>query len=334
MTCPVCHSQKTQHWIHCRDRLRDKPLPHHRYVRCLSCCVIFVHPQTTSQTYDEHYDAAYISHAQVLTSSGCESSRSRWIQQMRQRIWQDVFHIPSGLPTSGIDTRWFSQLLRHSGLFRHTPLKYPSSGRELLDVGSGAGTFLQQQKRLLWNVHGLEPHLAMVEQSQTLGLDVRQGFSIGEHWNKPTFDVIVLNQVFEHLTDPHALLVQAHTALNPGGVLYLNMPNVRSLPAQLFRSFWFNLDAPRHNLLFSPTTLKTLLENEGFTILDLYTASSTKGWSGSIEYVLRDMFHLKLPAGTIRKNRWINSVLIPVVRIIDWIHLGDTVHVIAKKQSL
>lgn len=68
-------------------------------------------------------------------------------------------------------------------------------------------------------------------------------------------------------------------------------------------------------------------------MLGLYTASSTKGWSGSIEYLLRDVLHLKLPTGTIRQNRWVNIALTPVVRRSDWIGYGDTLHLIAKKSA-
>ncbi|MBI5370007.1 class I SAM-dependent methyltransferase [Candidatus Uhrbacteria bacterium] len=295
--------------------------------------MIFLHPQTTSHTYEEHYDDHYISHTEAPIKSPSFSPRAQWLMQIRRRIWQEVFCLPAGLPAAGIFSRWIHNLLRYTKLFRATPLKYPGEGKELLDVGSGAGTFLLIQRHLGWHVHGLEPAPQMVQQSRVLGLDVQQGFSIEEHWSEPTFDAVVLNQVFEHLDNLHTLLVHVRQALKKDGILYMNMPNVWSLAAQIFRSYWFNLDAPRHNLLFSPRVLRTLLEQEGYEVLDLSTVSSTKGWSGSIEYWVRDAWHIPLSTGAIRNNWPVNRLLLPLVRLCDLVGLGDNLHVIAKKTN-
>ncbi len=334
MTCPSCCGQNARFWIRGQDRLRNKPLANSGYYRCLTCGLIFLYPQTTSHTYEEHYDDNYISHTEAPIKSASFSARTQWLMQMRRRIWQEVFCLPAGLPAVGTFSRWIHILLRYTKLFRATPLKYLGEGKELLDVGSGTGAFLVTQKHLGWRVHGLEPARQMVQQSRTLGLDVRQGFSVMKHWSEPTFDAVVLNQVFEHLDNPHALLAHVHHALKKDGILYMNMPNVQSLVAQMFRSYWFNLDAPRHNLLFSPRVLRTLLEQEGYEILDLSTVSSTKGWSGSIEYWLRDAWRIPLSTGAIRNNWSVNRLLLPLVYLCDWIWLGDNVHVIAQKRSL
>ncbi|MEK7619964.1 MAG: class I SAM-dependent methyltransferase [Patescibacteria group bacterium] len=319
MICPSCQSPNARRWISCQDRLRNKPLDHHAYYRCLTCGLTFLHPQTTSQSYDQHYDAQYLSHVAERPRVPSDTARRLRLMQERERAWEQ-------------NPSFFSRLFRRTGFFRHTPFKMLGHGKRLLDVGSGAGTFLLTQQHLGWNVSGLEPSQSMVEQSRSWGLDVRQGFSIAEQWKEPTFDVVVLNQVFEHLTDPRQILRDARQALTQGGILYLNMPTNQSVVAQVFRSFWFNLDAPRHNLLFSPSTLRTLLQEEGFEVLDLYTASSTKGWTGSIEYFLRDALHVPLVDGRLRRHHLLNLLLKPLVRLLDWIGYGDNLHVIAKTE--
>lgn len=321
MTCPSCHSVKAEHWITCRDRLRNKPLDKTNYYRCLGCGLTYLYPQSSPQHYDEHYDTNYISHATPRPTTPTQTRVSRFLLRERERVWEN----PSSLR---------SHLFRRTKFFRCAPLKYPGNGKRLLDVGSGAGGFLLTQQHVGWNVSGLEASKRMVEQSRSLGLDVHQGFSILDQWQDPTFDVVVLNQVFEHVTNPKRLLQEIQQVLKQDGILYMNMPNPRSLPARLFRSFWFNLDTPRHNLLFSPATLKKLLEQEDFKVLDLFTASSTKGWSGSIAYLMRDTLHAKLPSEKIRKSYWINKLFKPLVSIADLLRWGDNLHVIAQKKRL
>lgn len=318
MICPSCQQTTVKRWVYPRDRLRQKPLDTHAYYTCLFCGLVFLSPLVTAEHYDSHYDSAYLSHTTTRPTMPVSSPRRRFLMNERERAWK---------PTPSLRSRIF----RRTGFFRHTPLKMIGHGRRLLDVGSGAGTFLLTQQHLGWNVSGLEPSAAMVGQCRSWGLDVRQGFSIAEHWNERTLDVVVLNQVFEHLAEPHTLLQEAHNVLVRGGILYMNMPTAHSVVAKLFRSYWFNLDAPRHNLLFSPASLKILLEKEGFRVCDLYTASSAHGWSGSIEYLLRDALHLPLAHGLLRRNPLLNLLIKPLVRLLDWIGYGDNLHVLAKK---
>jgi SAM-dependent methyltransferase len=318
MTCPSCQQTTVRRWVSGQDRLRQKPLNTHVYYTCLFCGLIFLYPLVSSEHYDSHYDSSYLSHTSKRPTMPVPNPRRHFLMNERERAWQ---------PTSSLGSRIF----RRTGFFRHSPLKMSGHGKRLLDVGSGAGTFLLTQQHLGWNVSGLEPSAAMVEQCRSWDLDVRQGFSIAEHWSDPTFDVVVLNQVFEHLADPHTLLQEAHQVLVRGGILYMNMPTAHSVVAKLFRSYWFNLDAPRHNLLFSPASLKALLEKEGFQVRDLYTASSTNGWTGSMEYLLRDALHLPLAHHRLRRNRLLNLLIKPLVRLLDWFGYGDNLHVLAIK---
>ena len=48
-----------------------------------------------------------------------------------------------------------------------------------------------------------------------------------------SFDVIVLNHVFEHVSEPRALLKKLRRLLTPGGVLFLEVPNAGSARARL-----------------------------------------------------------------------------------------------------
>ena len=122
MICPSCQSPNARRWISCQDRLRNKPLDHHAYYRCLTCGLTFLHPQTTSQSYDQHYDAQYLSHVAERPRVPSDTARRLRLMQERERAWEQ-------------NPSFFSRLFRRTGFFRHTPFKMLGHGKRLLDVG-------------------------------------------------------------------------------------------------------------------------------------------------------------------------------------------------------
>ncbi|NQV89886.1 class I SAM-dependent methyltransferase [Candidatus Uhrbacteria bacterium] len=334
MTCPSCDHTQASLWTRCHDRLRNVSLSNHAYYTCQKCKLVYLHPLTTNKHYAEFYDSAYISHQSPIYNQTI-SSKASVAALWRTQIWQYILDVPMGLPRriSVINKVWLFCLSK-TRLFRHTPLKAYGCGHRILDVGCGAGSFLFLLKSLGWKTSGLEPSTAMVKNGYKFDLHIKQGINIADHWEQPTFDAVVLNQVFEHLEDPDTTLKEIYNATKENGILVMNFPNIQSVAAQLFRSYWFNLDAPRHNLFPSKKTLTNLLKQTGWEPHLIYTASSTKGWTGSIEYILRDAIDLPIKQGSVRSCRWLNLAFIPIVRVLDWTHLGDNLYVIAKKTSL
>jgi len=146
----------------------------------------------------------------------------------------------------------------------HTLKRFAHSGR-LLDVGCATGYFLNAA-RLDFETQGIELSEWAAKYSRerlrldvvTAGLD--DASFAGEH-----FDVVSLNDVVEHFTDPKAALVRIHDLLRPGGLLYLVTPDIDSLSARLLRGRWWGL-RPAHVYYFSTTTLGAMLRETGFEV--------------------------------------------------------------------
>lgn len=333
--CPSCKNDHLKYLFPTQDRLEKKPPENHALYQCKTCDLVFLFPQTTQSNFQEHYGTAYISHQ--IKKDDTEPKRKHLraiIEHLRAQVWQHLFQ--TTLSISEKIPFWKQILLRifrHSKWFRYNPLQFPGNQAKLLDFGCGVGTYLKNLKKRGWNIYGIEPSPSAASYCQQQGLDVRQGFSLSENWPESTFDIITLNQVFEHISDPNQTLVDIHQALKPDGILLMNVPNFQSVAAQLFKSYWFNLDTPRHNFLFTPKTLRKLLSANGFEILSIYTASSAKGWSGSMEYILRDALHFPIERDRIRKNNILNACFIPIARIFDWLGIGDNLFIIARKSS-
>ena len=146
----------------------------------------------------------------------------------------------------------------------HTLKRFAHSGR-LLDVGCATGYFLNAA-RLDFETQGIElSEWAAKYARERLRLDVVNAGLDDAPLPSAHFDVVALNDVIEHFTDPRAALVRIHGLLKPGGLLYLVTPDIDSLSARLMRGRWWGL-RPAHVYYFSPATLGALLRETGFEV--------------------------------------------------------------------
>ena len=78
------------------------------------------------------------------------------------------------------------------------------------------------------------------------------------------FDVITLCHVIEHVYDPVKVLKACFTLLKPGGVLWLETPNIDSYSYARFQQHWRGLETPRHLVLFNRQALRQAMISAGF----------------------------------------------------------------------
>ena len=113
---------------------------------------------------------------------------------------------------------------------------FTPQGARHLDVGCDTGIFMETFTRLNGTVGvGIDIAARAVARARGRGLDVHHtdlehAASLGD------FDLITMIDVIEHVPDPVALLRQAGARLRPGGVCYLETPNIRSSVYQIGRA--------------------------------------------------------------------------------------------------
>ena len=161
------------------------------------------------------------------------------------------------------------------------------AGRRLLDFGCGAGMLLRCAARSGWVATGFDVAAPAVQACRLQGLDATADLA---SLPPAGFDAVVLHHVLEHLSEPRQALGAVRALLAPGGRLFVEVPNVRSLRARLsppllvrharfderFRAF------PIHLSYFDPRTLSRLLAAEGF----LVEAGTTRG--AGLDVLLRE----------------------------------------------
>jgi 2-polyprenyl-3-methyl-5-hydroxy-6-metoxy-1,4-benzoquinol methylase len=144
-----------------------------------------------------------------------------------------------------------------------------TSGRELLDVGSYSGFFLEQARERGWTVQGVEPSKWAADYARsTLGVPVFNGPieafspSAGER-----FDAVTLWDVLEHLSDPLAVLRHVRGMLRPDGLLAFTTHNLDAPLARILRGRYpFFMEM--HTVHLNDRTLALLLEKAGFELVE------------------------------------------------------------------
>jgi SAM-dependent methyltransferase len=148
--------------------------------------------------------------------------------------------------------------------------------RSLLEVGCAHGWFLDAAAKRDYDVRGIEPDAPIGALASGKGHDVTAGFFPDALPPGVRFDVIVFNDVLEHLPDPRTALAACLRHLGPGGLLVLNLPSSHGALFRLaalldrigfsgpFERMWQKGFPSPHLSYFHPDALTRLARREGF----------------------------------------------------------------------
>jgi SAM-dependent methyltransferase len=198
-----------------------------------------------------------------------------------------------------------------------------------MDIGCGTGETLNLLKGLGWDPYGMDIDKQAIVIAHKRGLNrVRFGsYTSLNTYPDGFFDVIRLYHVIEHLDNPDLFCQLAFQKLKKGGELIIGTPNADSFVSRLFGSYWYNLDSPRHLIIFSPSTLRRLLGAHKF-IVRYVDFCSIGGIVGSVQYILREKFSIRRK---IINDTWAIIFMYPLERILDLFGAGDVFIVHAVK---
>lgn len=93
-----------------------------------------------------------------------------------------------------------------------------------LEVGCAEGWFLEAMTAIGADISAVEASDQALER-QKEGYNVIHGFFPDALPTSQKYDLIIFNDVFEHLPDPVASLKKCEEFLNPNGLLIINLPN-------------------------------------------------------------------------------------------------------------
>lgn len=233
-----------------------------RHVRCQTCGMVFVNPRLSEHLAEQAVGGTGAMGDETLTKSQ--------IRRLRREI---------------VLIEGFRKLNR------------------ILEVGAGKGWFLSQASKDGWETWAVDINLSAVEALKSRGISqvIRQP---AEDLEVPAnhFDVARMWDVIEHLQSPKKSLAKMYQALRPGGHLLLATTNFSSLSRWINGPEWVYLNGADHIFLFEPTTIKLLLNGQGFENVTVRTRSFN---------LRRKLYHPERDLGT----RF--PVMIPFRKFID-----------------
>lgn len=152
----------------------------------------------------------------------------------------------------------------------------PPVADRVLEIGCAEGTFGAAVKAragaevwgIEFNAQAAERASAVIDRVLTGDVDEQSATLPDNH-----FDVIVCNDVLEHLVDPGVTLTKLRRTLRPGGVVVASIPNIRYFPA--LRQILVRRDFPAedagifdrtHLRFFTRRSIVRMFEDAGYDI--------------------------------------------------------------------
>ena len=252
--CPVCQGISSQ-------ILYELNQSQTRLLVCNNCQTIFYTPRPTPQELANFYNSSEYRHCyENSTMTGLDFAKARY---------QELIKIINSYHPSVLSIK----------------------NKKLLDVGCGVGDLLTIASKDNWDVTGTEisPEATM-EANRKLDNKVLTGDLLSLDLPNNSYDLITIYHVIEHLISPTSILEKIYQLLKPGGVAFVETPNIASLGARIKKEKWSNIKPPEHITYFKPNSLKYVLSTVGFEQYNVFTnaphiVESTENWNPALKFV-------------------------------------------------
>ncbi|WP_024546856.1 bifunctional 2-polyprenyl-6-hydroxyphenol methylase/3-demethylubiquinol 3-O-methyltransferase UbiG [Picosynechococcus sp. NKBG15041c] len=234
--CPVCSAKDAQFLF---------PVKTGQLIKCSQCHLIYFTPRPSLQQLEEFYNSEdYRNEFSESLMSGTEFATNRYLH--------------------------FEKALK-----KYIPKILNQPSRKLLDIGCGTGDFLKAAQDHNWQVSGTEiSSLASTKANQKLGKDcIISGEILSLNLPYNHYDVITLYHVIEHLINPNLLIQKAYQLLKPGGIFFIETPNIAGFGAKIKGKEWSQIKPPEHITYFQPNSLRYCLQLADFKTNFIFTAS-------------------------------------------------------------
>jgi len=293
--CNSCNSSKNTQFIKSVDRLHKISKETFTTVKCNSCGLVYLNPQPSLEELVKYYPDDY----------GPYNS----LEMIKY----------------GPFSNFLRKIFKKNKVDDENIKASSEKAINFLDFGCGGGNYLDQIKKQHpnWNLYGLDNSEYACKKIKEKGFNVFCGNIDEIEVPKNFFDRVYLGQVIEHLNDPKMVLKEINSLIKKDGEIVIATPNIDSIGAKVFKSFWYALDLPRHLYLFSPKTLSSVLEDTGFEVTNVEYDVSPKIDIRSIYYLLGKK--------DLRINIFVWRLFMPIGKIISKLKYSGNMVITARK---
>ncbi|MFN4083921.1 MAG: class I SAM-dependent methyltransferase [Bacteroidia bacterium] len=185
--------------------------------------------------------------------------------------------------------RWFRDRVQLAKVKDYK--KYIKPEASIIEVGAGSGILIESLKKFgppTWKLTANEFEMKRLQRLEGKGIHFAIGnFETIEFTEK--YDVIIMNQLIEHLYNPDTMLKRCHSLLNKNGIVIIETPNYLAVDHSLFKNkYWGGYHIPRHFNIYSYKTLKQHLQANNFEIVTQEFLLSPAFWVQSFHHYFYD----------------------------------------------
>lgn len=146
-------------------------------------------------------------------------------------------------------------------------LEYRNNDEMCLDIGCAFGKLSYEMTPYFKKVEGIELNEETARQCESVfGIKVYEKKLEELRLPSNSYDVVLLNQVIEHLNSLD-LFEEIFRILQPGGIVYVGCPNVEGLSMRLFREKHTHVSSHGHINMFSKQSMNALAEKYRFSVV-------------------------------------------------------------------
>lgn len=213
------------------------------YRQCAACGTVFIAvvPPDLARFYPSDYYSFATSAPPAPRFGFARAALARWL-------------VGSPDPIAAAVAKALSY--RRFGFFHWCRLTGVRLESRILDIGCGSGGVLRRMRRFgFGHLTGIDPYAP--------GSVCEPGLTVIRTDRPPSgevYDLVMMNHVLEHLSDPLAGLESARACLAPGGRLLVRVPIAGSFAHRKYGADWYHLDAPRHLVVPSLAGLRRLAD--------------------------------------------------------------------------
>jgi 2-polyprenyl-3-methyl-5-hydroxy-6-metoxy-1,4-benzoquinol methylase len=313
ISCNLCGSKDSKFLFKARDRLHGIEGTF-SYVRCSKCGLVYMNPQVVPEDIAKLYPSDYAPHSTAAKGTAV-AIRSLYNRLIKTPV---IAQLIKCITNVKIINSIYSRLDQNS---------------RVLDIGCGAGAFLNRVKTEKGcEVYGVDISEAAVKTAKdSFNLDIFKGTITEAPLEDASFDVITAWWYLEHIPDPQATAARISSLLKRNGHCIIGVPNFESFNAKTFKDKWYHLDCPRHLCIWTPSTMKRLLEQHGLTVTKVIYDKTPWGLRGSLQYALFvDNINPK-HRNRIRQSLFLWMLLLPWTILVSLLKKSDIIVVYAEK---
>ncbi|MDZ4848669.1 MAG: class I SAM-dependent methyltransferase [Pirellulaceae bacterium] len=325
-TCCICHSSGYR-VVRETVELLQVPRVAYTLVACSRCGHAFINPRPKLASIGKFYPADYGPHREFAQPSAPVSQTVD--EPARTEKPREHSHWAAAIPGLRSAVLW----LLESDSEPIPIVEQPSP--KALEIGCGAGRFLDRLESKGWTVRGLEPADVPAQRCRDRGLAVQTGNIESTDLPENLFDIVFAWMVLEHVHQPEVALSKIANALTSNGILMFSVPNFGCWEPVIFRKYWFGFQLVHLNY-FTVPELKKLLERTGFEIEAVTHQSSVRNIIGSLGLFLRDRRGLKAFGDWLVEfagdmSMWSQLALSPIAKGLCWLRQSGRITIQARK---